>query len=375
VIALGDGGHRLVSLTSSLRLRSPEQDDVLSRILPLLAEGANLETLLSVGGDNSGGRVLAVLDELRGRDLLEDMPAEGDADADPYSEQERFFANFPALGAAPGAGVSEATAPAQRKLAEARVLVAGLGRTGSRLVRSLMHAGVGAIWGADRGVVADADMRDSAYVGAARGEVRERALARAVETFDHRVVYHPLEMEEAEDPVGWRLPDGLDLLIVCDEGFDPDRYDSINRLCLEHDLNWTSYRSLGARYEIGPTIVPRQTACFRCLELRRLANASSYESHRDSWRSLAARRMGLGSLNVTFGADLLALEAIKMLTGFSRPVTYGSLFTFDLLTFEATVHPVLKIPRCPHCSPAAAQRPSLIIWPPGEDFGDLRDDV
>ena len=250
---------------------------MLSRILPLLAEGANLETLLSVGGDSSGGRVLAILDELRGRDLLEEMSAEGDSDADPYSEQERFFANFPALGAAPGAGVSEAAAPAQRKLAEARVLVAGLGRIGSRLVRSLMHAGVGAIWGADRGVVADADMRDSAYAGAARGEVRELALARAVETYDHRVVYHPLEMEEAEDPVGWRLPDGLDLLIVCDEGFDPDRYDSINRLCLEHDLNWTSYRSLGARYEIGPTIVPRQTACFRCLELRRLANASTYE--------------------------------------------------------------------------------------------------
>jgi bacteriocin biosynthesis cyclodehydratase domain-containing protein len=72
-----------------------------------------------------------------------------------------------------------------------------------------------------------------------------------------------------------------------------------------------------------------------------------------------------------FGTDLLALEVIKILTRFSQPVTYGSLFTLDLLTFEAALHPVLKIPRCPHCSPAAAQRPALIIWPPGDGFEEV----
>jgi bacteriocin biosynthesis cyclodehydratase domain-containing protein len=371
LITSAEGGHRLVSLTSSLRVRSSEQDDLLARILPLLAEGASLDTLLSVSGDGDGGRVLAILDELRSRDLLEEMSAEATGDAEPNAEQERFFANFLPLGAEPpGLDANGAAAPAQRKLAEARVLVTGLGRTGSRLVRSLAHAGIGSIWGADPGVVTDMDLQDGGYDRAARGKVREQALGRVVEGVDHRVSYNPLETAGMGDPVGWRLPEGLNLLIICDEGFDPERYDSINRLCLQHDLSWISYRSLGARYEIGPTIVPRQTACFHCLELRRIANSDSYETHRDAWRALAMRSVGLGSLNVTFGADLLALEAIKILTGFSRPVTYGSLFTLDLLTFEATVHPVLKIPRCPQCSPAATQRPALIIWPPGDGFED-----
>jgi bacteriocin biosynthesis cyclodehydratase domain-containing protein len=368
LITLAEGDYCLVSLTSSLRLRSAEPDDLLTRLLPVLAEGASLDTLLSIGGEGRSGRVLAIVEELRGRNLLEEVPAAATG-AEPYAEQERFFANFLPLGQ------GETPTSAQGKLAGARVLVVGLGRTGSRLVLSLAHAGVGAIWGADPGVVTDADLRDSAYDPAAHREIRERALGRIVASVTDRVTYRPLEAAEICDPSSWRLPDGLNLVILCDEGFDPDRYDRINRLALEKGLSWTSCRSLGARYEIGPTVVPRQTACFHCLEFRRLANSSLYQTHRDTWGSLAVRGVGLGSLNVTFGADLLALEAIKILTGFSRPITYGSLFTLDLLTLEAALHPVLKIPRCPQCSPAAAQRPALIIWPPGDGFEEFRDDV
>jgi molybdopterin-synthase adenylyltransferase len=369
LIALAEDDYYVVSLTSSLRLRSPEPDGLLTRLLPFLAQGANLDTLLSVGGEGRSGQVLAILDDLKNRSLLEEMPATTTYDADLYDEQERFFANFQPFGA------DEVPSSAQHKLAKACVLVAGLGRTGSRLALSMAHAGVGTIWGADPGLVTDTDLRDGAYDPAAHGKVREHVLGRIVGSAAPRVNYRPVERAEPQGPCGWQLPDSLDLMILCAEGFDPEYYDSINRLALENNLSWTSLRSLGARYEIGPTVVPRQTACFHCFELRRRSNSSIYQTHRDTWGSLAARGVGLGSLNVTFGADLLALEVVKILTGFSRPATYGSLFTLDLLTLEASVHPVLKIPRCPQCSSAAVQRPALIIWPPGDGFEDFPHDV
>ena len=375
ILASPDGGHLFVSLMSSLRVRSERHADLLVRILPLLAHGATLEMLLAVANSESRAGVLEILDELRNHGLLEEDPpsAAGAAEPYPYTEQERFFANFASWGSKPpifNAAETSPELPAQRKLAEARVVVVGLGRTGSRLMCSLAHAGVGALWGTDPAVVTNADLLDSGYSPAAHGAIREQWLGRVVERINPGVAYRPLGLDTS-DTHSWHLPDGLDLLIVCEDRFDPDHYDGVNRLCLDRALTWTSYRSLGTKYEIGPTIVPRQTACFTCLELRKSANLASYDDYRETWRSLAARNISLGSLNVTIGSEMLALEAVKILTGFSRPLTHGCLFSFDLLTLEAILHPVLKIPRCPQCSPAAAQRPALIIWPPGDGFEDL----
>jgi molybdopterin-synthase adenylyltransferase len=374
ILASPGGGYRFVSLLRSLRVRSEQQEDLLAGILPLLTRGADLETLLAASGSEASTRVLGILDELSRGGLLEEVSSLSAGASEPYAEQDRVFANFASLGSEPPNFSAAETAPpvaAQHKLAEARVLLAGLGRTGSRLVCSLAHVGVGAIWGADPDIVTDADLLDSGYDQAARGAVREQWLGQAVERINPGITYRPLGTLNAPDPRSWELPDALSLLILCDDGYDPDRYDSINRLCLDHGLTWTSCRSLGARYEVGPIIVPRQTACFKCLELRKSSNLESYEEYRKTFQSLAARNARLGGLNITTGCEVLALEAVKILTGFSRPLTYGSLFSFDLLTLEAVIHPVLKVPRCPQCSPASAQRPALIIWPPGDGFEDL----
>jgi bacteriocin biosynthesis cyclodehydratase domain-containing protein len=374
ILASNGGGYTLVSLLRSLRVRSDHQQHLLASILPLLVRGASLETLLSATSSDTRPRVLEILRELTSRGLLEEVPSSSADNSEAYTEQERFFANFAPITNQPLNPVAAETAPtaaAQRKLAEARVLVSGLGRVGSRLVCSLAHAGVGTIWGADPAGVNDGDVLDSGYGRGARGAIREQWLAQAVERINPDIAYRPLGATGGADPALWPLPDALNLLVLCEDSFHPGRYDSVNRLCLDHELTWTSCRSLGVRYEVGPIIVPRQTACFKCFELRKSSNLDSYDEYRETWQSLAVRNASLGSLNITFGAEVLALEAVKLLTGFSRPLTYGSLFSFDLLTLEASIHPILKIPRCPQCSPASAQRPGLIIWPPGEGFEDL----
>jgi len=129
---------------------------------------------------------------------------------------------------------------------------------------------------------------------------------------------------------------------------------------------------MGARYEVGPSVLPRETACFRCLELRRASNFPNYGSFVGARRALALESLSPGSLNITLGYEVLALEVVKLLTGFGRAATHGSLFTFDLITLEAKAHPVLKVPRCPACGPTTDRAPVTIWRPPGRP-GDPAD--
>jgi bacteriocin biosynthesis cyclodehydratase domain-containing protein len=50
------------------------------------------------------------------------------------------------------------------------------------------------------------------------------------------------------------------------------------------------------------------------------------------------------------GAQLVALEAFKQLSGVLPPVTRGRLCVFDTLQLTSTLHVVLRKPWCPACS-------------------------
>jgi bacteriocin biosynthesis cyclodehydratase domain-containing protein len=161
-----------------------------------------------------------------------------------------------------------------------------------------------------------------------------------------------------------------DLIVLCDDGFDPDCFDSVNRYCLEQRLTWTSYRDLGTRYEIGPLVVPFETACFACLEQRRRGNVPSYDERLTMRRALSAAGGSLGRLNLTLGGDVLALEVIKVLTRFGRPMTYGAVYSFDVASLEGVLHPVLKLPRCRACGHPARDRATVSFWDPAELLDD-----
>ena len=134
----------------SLRVCSEQQEDLLASILPLLTRGASSERLPPAAGSEASTQRWDKSWTSSRAAAYREVPSLSAADFELYTEQGRFFANFALVGNEPPKFLAAETAPpaaAQRKLAEARVLVAGLGRVGSRLVCSLAHAGVGAIWG------------------------------------------------------------------------------------------------------------------------------------------------------------------------------------------------------------------------------------
>ena len=222
--------------------------------------------------------------------------------------------------------------------------------------------GVGDIIGSDRAMVTKIDTIDSSFFTSEIGEVREEVLARKIEGINSFVKYIPLRLDTLLEQEISTLPANLNLLVLCEDSFQPIHYAVINKLCLKNKLTWISYRSTGSGFEIGPTVVPRETACFKCYEARKLSNSTAYEEYIYNQGYLSSHHSTLGSLNITFGYDLLLLEIIRILTNFTRTVTYSSVVSFDLISLEVKTHPVLKLPRCPECSPLSQHRTTANVW-------------
>src|SRR5262245_32975405 len=62
--------------------------------------------------------------------------------------------------------------------------------------------------------------------------------------------------------------DDGDLLVACHEGADTAAFEQVNAARLESGDRWLRVALVGTTGYLGPTFVPRQTACFTCLELR-----------------------------------------------------------------------------------------------------------
>jgi bacteriocin biosynthesis cyclodehydratase domain-containing protein len=144
--------------------------------------------------------------------------------------------------------------------------------------------------------------------------------------------------------------------------FNPGFYEVFNQACLEEKITWTSYRLFGFEVNIGPTVIPYETPCYKCFDLRRKGNLTFYEEYTLLERYLKEHQFPSGYLYITPGIGLAVLEVIKLLTRFVDPATYGKFFSVNLLTLETRLHSILKLPQCPHCGRPAKGRPTIHIW-------------
>jgi bacteriocin biosynthesis cyclodehydratase domain-containing protein len=117
---------------------------------------------------------------------------------------------------------------------------------------------------------------------------------------------------------------------------------------------WTSIRRRAMTVETGPTVIPRQTACFRCYEQRRAGHGIDVA---------ADGAPTSGWFHVAAGPELLALEVVKLLTGFGETATLGRVVVFDPLALTVAHHRVLRLPDCPRCA-GRRDEPPEIVWRP-----------
>ncbi len=149
-----------------------------------------------------------------------------------------------------------------------------------------------------------------------------------------------------------RLPwdgSGVDLAVVAPTPGEIHRLGDWNQSALEHGLPWLLVRPFdGLVAMVGPLVVPGESACYRCVQLR-LASHLEYGGELDRIEAVpiaAGQSAGLAASSTGLAAHL----AVSWL-GARDARLPGLLFVLETQPQIAlTSHPVLRVPRCGACS-------------------------
>jgi thiazole/oxazole-forming peptide maturase SagC family component len=104
---------------------------------------------------------------------------------------------------------------------------------------------------------------------------------------------------------------------------------------------------------IGPLVIPSETACLECLKARQNSHLQDHVS-RHAVEAVAFESQGYLGFHPSMAhilGDIAAFEVFKFCSGSLPSVNVGTLIEVNLLATRITTRRVLKVPRCPACSP------------------------
>ena len=110
---------------------------------------------------------------------------------------------------------------------------------------------------------------------------------------------------------------------------------------------------------VGPLVIPGETACLECLLARQDSHRSDSERSRSIEESAHEGQSVIGfhpSMASILG-DLAAFELTKFFSGVLPGWNVGTILEINLLSTRMTSRKVLKVPRCPVCSPLLTRTP------------------
>lgn len=158
-----------------------------------------------------------------------------------------------------------------------------------------------------------------------------------------------------------------DLVIACAD--DPTErlrlFQPLNDVHLQHELPWLIAHLNGDQVLLGPLLVPRETGCYRCLEMReesRLPHRAeflAFKRHVSSRWEVQSADHAPPAARIASGA--IAMEAVRILSWVGFPATFRTMIAMDLRSFEVEHHTLLRVPFCDACGPHVT-RPFSKPW-------------
>jgi adenylyltransferase/sulfurtransferase len=356
----GDEALTFVSERRKIKVKGTLFREFSRAIVPLLDGKHTVAEIQELVADTFGAQeVTAALELLAEQHLLAEDDVEDGLTVETRSLLEPQLNFFHEVSGRSGA--------VQRRLAEATVSVLSLSGPGVAVATGLAAAGVGHLRCIDASTVRAADRYlNPLFPAGDSGEGRASVLKRAIlGRWPHAEVAvndRPL----VDDEQVLAAVRGSDVVICCTDPAEASLAYKLNRACMSAQIPWISCTVSGFEIILGPSVRPHQTACYLCYKMRSVACAENPEDefsfqqfldHRK--RDDTDRRENL-VFAVGLAANLLGLEALKLLTGIASPVTMGHILIVDALQPTIEQHVVLRHPRCPVCfsSPSPAPEAS-----------------
>lgn len=335
--------YLLRDLADDLVIRSP---DAASRALLERLDGSLAADELGAALRTSGHRVddasvHATVAQLVAAGVVED--AAEDDELDPLV-RERFDRQLRYFGDAVGE-----RARVQRRLAEASVLLLGVGGLGCWTAYALVCAGIGRL------VVVDGDRvelsnlnRQILFTEADLGRPKARVAARRLRAFSSVTEVDAVEARvDGPDDVA-RLVAGHDAVLDLADMPVGELQRWVDAACFAAGIPYAVAGQFPPLVRLGPLFVPGQTGCYACEEAAWRERHPLYDAV-DRWRrDRPSPAATFGPACGLIGA-VLANDVVNQLTGVAQPAMLGRALMIDVNTLERTDEPVPRRPDCPRC--------------------------
>jgi len=240
----------------------------------------------------------------------------------------------------------------QERLQASHILIIGLGGIGTWVLQGLFLAGVKKFTLVDPDVVEMANLnRQCMFTLPDVGKAKVETIASKLVQIDPHVRVTALQRKVASKEDCVKLAQQASLLINC---ADEPSTDMVNRIVSEAGYELNLPHILCGGYDghlsfIGPTVLPGKSACWYCYEhaLDRQLGLAGYEHLVITPSHIQGGNIGAIS---AITANYHVLEAIKVLTGFSKPTMLNKVAELNFLTFEIHFRDFKKRRFCPLCA-------------------------
>lgn len=146
------------------------------------------------------------------------------------------------------------------------------------------------------------------------------------------------------------------LALFAGRSFPAGYLKQLNVFFQEYKIPYLAANEDGMEYEIGPFVVPGESACLNCLDIRK-ASRHKFLAEEEMFQASEALPVGKGDRLV--GEDLagnlvvagfIAQEAVRVLSGYAPPVFLNNVLYYTPATGELEYARLLRVGHCPACS-------------------------
>ncbi|MCC6054398.1 MAG: TOMM precursor leader peptide-binding protein [Thermosphaera sp.] len=259
----------------------------------------------------------------------------------------------------------------ESKIRNKRVMVIGAGPLGSRIILSLAKMDLEKLIVLDDRRIRDPRIegflfpyldhpeKETSYIQLLKSHVT-RDLGNNIEYIEYKE-----GMLVDEKHLGKVIPEA-NLVIVAYESYRPYLFHIVNELCVEKKIPVFFVFVEGNVGVIGPFVIPRETACYSCVEISYdsiWGRSTIYRAYREHIKDLEERGEEIPLSGIPPLYDIVSGIAIDNVVRFimdATPLLIGRLIFIEHEAFMISVEDALKNPRCPVCSNISTPRKSYI---------------
>lgn len=178
-------------------------------------------------------------------------------------------------------------------------------------------------------------------------EAPDPQLERRVAVLTNSPDYGTLNSLLAESGFEFCDSENANVFVVLSDPYDFDFLDAANRQILENE-RWGVFAAIHHDVlEIGPTVLPGQTACFACLEQRLAANTTTPDLARSNWVNLVHKQTDAPLRRLVQSIIIVTIH--RILNGERINILLNEQLLINTKSFDLRNSPVRKLPRCPAC--------------------------